>query len=175
MFEPIKISGAVEIQATPVHPHSTTENVEVQQRVSENKSKEVETDEEDDTPNLMVEIANSLDARTEAEPEVFAVDESTETIEYEMPWHNHHADNVTEENLDLPLEIDLTEVEVLILNEDAVANPATNDATEEDDKSDHSLEDARERGRAGQGQLQGLPQEGQATQHPHNSGVTKNP
>ena len=63
MFEPIKISGAVEIQATPVHPHSTTENVEVQQRVSENKSKEVETDEEDDTPNLMVEIANSLDAR----------------------------------------------------------------------------------------------------------------
>ena len=128
----------MEIHATPVHPHSTTENVEMQQRVSENTSKVLETDDEDDTPNLMVEIANNLDARTNAEPEVFAVDDSTETIGYEMPWHNHHADNVTEENLDLPLEIDLTEGEVLIINEDAVANPATNDATEDDDKADNN-------------------------------------
>ena len=145
IIEPIKIPGAVEIHATPVHRHSTTENLEVQQRVSENKSKEVETDEEDDTPNLMVEIANSLDARTEAEPKVFAVDDSTETIEYEMPWQNHHADNVTKENrndtnLDLPLEIHLSgEGEVLILNEDIVANPVTDDATEKEQKAENDV------------------------------------
>ena len=55
MVEAIQIPGAVEINATPVHLHSTTENGEVQQRVSESTSKEVETDNEDDTHNLMVE------------------------------------------------------------------------------------------------------------------------
>ena len=137
MLEAIQIPGAVETTATPVHTNSTTENVEVQQRVSENTSKEVETDDEDYTPNLMVEIANSLDAMTEAEPDVFTVNESTETVEYEMPGHTHLADNVTEENQDLALEIDLTEGEVLIINEDAVANPAAYDTTEEDDKAEN--------------------------------------
>ena len=53
-----------------------------------------------------------------------------------MPGHTHLADNVTEENKDLPLEIDLTEGEVLIINEDAVANHAAYDTTEEDDKAE---------------------------------------
>ena len=40
-------------------------------------------------------------------------------------------ENRNDTNLDLPLEIDLSgEGEVLILNEDIVANPATNEATE---------------------------------------------
>ena len=53
----------------------------------------------------MVEIANSNDAMSEAEPEVFTVNESTETVEYEMSGHTHHEDDVTEEDQDLPLEI----------------------------------------------------------------------
>ena len=81
MFEAIQIPGAVEINATPVHPNSTRENVEVQQRVLENTSKEVETDDEDYTPNLMVEIANSLDAMTEAEPEVFTVEQGYRRVQ----------------------------------------------------------------------------------------------
>ena len=104
MFEAIQIPGAVETMATPVHTNSSTENMEMQQSVSENSSKEYETDDEENyTPNLMVEIANSIDAMSEAEPEVFTVDESTETVEYEMPGHTHYEDNVTEENQDPPL------------------------------------------------------------------------
>ena len=109
MFEPIMIPGAVEHYATPVHPHSTTENMVMQKSVSENTTKDLETAEEEDIPNLMIEIANSLDERANAEPELFAVDGSTDTVEYNMPIEeNETEENRDDTNQELPLEIDIS-------------------------------------------------------------------
>ena len=63
MFESIRIPGAVEHHATPVHLHSATEHMVMQQRMSENTTNDLETDDEEEIPNLMIEIANRRESK----------------------------------------------------------------------------------------------------------------
>ena len=78
---------------------------------SQSGSKEDETEYEEDTytpntPSLMEEIAASMDALSGAEPTVFTVDESTDTVDYEGPEYIHHVEDVTDDDQEPPLEID---------------------------------------------------------------------
>ena len=101
MYESIPIPGTVETTSSPVVTHSSMMTMEKHLNVSENCSKEDETDDEEDTytpntPSLM-EIAASMDALSGAEPTVFTVDESTDTVDYEGPEYIQQVEDVTDD------------------------------------------------------------------------------
>ena len=80
MIEPVRIPGTVGYHATKGTPeHSVMEH-----NVSENTNTESDTDDEE-VPCLMMEISIILDQRSTGEIEVFELDGSVETVEFNMP------------------------------------------------------------------------------------------
>ena len=87
----------------------------MEHRVSENTNTESETD-DNEVPNLMIEISRSLDKRTAGKLEV-VVDGSVDTVEYNMPPDETEIkESVDDQNQDQPLEIDISgDREIIIL------------------------------------------------------------
>ena len=56
-----------------------------------------------------------------------------ETVDYEGPEYTHHVEDVTDDNQEPPLEIDLTQGDVLVINEEMLVNPSDSDNTEENE------------------------------------------
>ena len=123
MSDYIPIPGAAETIASQVTQHSSMGTTEKHLNVFEKCTQEDESEDEEDTysqntPSLMEEISATLDTMSRTEPTVFTVDESNDTVEYEGPEHIQQVEDVTDDDTEPPLEIDLTEGDAIVLNED---------------------------------------------------------
>ena len=81
----------------------------MEHKVTENFNTKSNTDDEE-VPCLMMEISRTLDQRTNGEIEVFEVETSVETVEFNMHHDDKDAEvSMDDQDLDQPLQIDTSE------------------------------------------------------------------
>ena len=150
MYDYIPIPGEVETTASPVTPQTTMGITEKHVKVSKN-SEEEEDNYSPVTPSLMVEISETMDSMSRTETAVFSVDgsDSDNTVKYNATETIKPNEDMTEN--EPPIEIDLTEGESIVLNEEVRLNtPIANESNKnsESDSLEITTDTQKSRGRS---------------------------
>ena len=107
----------------------------MEHNVSENTNTESDTDDKE-VPCLMTEISRTLDQRTTGELEVFEVDGSVETVEFNMPPDEIDIEeSIDDRDQDQPLQIDISgDREIIIINEEILVRTTAKEALQTEQK-----------------------------------------